>query len=127
MFVALVQTNHTVEYAPVTIRIHIFTSTWLLDRLYVGGETESHLFYGYCPNRYCFHKEEIYHFHHLTNRASREALDRLVCKDTRTGVLCGKCRDGFSALYHSNSVLCSNSSDCRFGWLLYFISYYLLH
>lgn len=35
---------------------------------YVGGETESHLFYGYCPNRYCFHK---YCFHYLTNRASR--------------------------------------------------------
>ena len=89
---------------------------------YIGGETEKHLFYAYCPNRYCFLKEERKRFHRLTDHASKVELDKRVCEDTRTGVLCGSCRDGYSALYHSSSALCSNTSDCRFGWLLYLMS-----
>ena len=89
---------------------------------YVGNETEDNLLCGYCPDRYCFHKRERYRTHFLPNHASSVKLDRCVCEDTRTGVLCGKCRDGYSALYHSSSMICSKTSNCRVGWIKYLVS-----
>lgn len=89
---------------------------------YVENETEEGLLCGYCPDRYCFKKDEQTRLHRLIGHASREELDQRVCNDTRTGVLCGQCRDGYSVLYHSSSSLCHNSSNCEFGWLLYFAS-----
>ena len=89
---------------------------------YVGNTTEENLYSGYCPDRYCFRKQETYRLHLLPNHASTVELDRLVCKDTRTGVLCGKCRDGYSALYHSSTIICSKHSNCSIGWILYLVS-----
>ena len=90
---------------------------------YVDSETEEHLFFGYCPNRYCFQTEERKRSHILPAHASREMLDMCVCGDTRTGVLCGMCRNGYSALYHSSRpILCYKSQKCKFGWLLYIVS-----
>ena len=89
---------------------------------YVGNETENDLLFGYCPDRFCFREEEYNRTHWLTVHASREKLDMRVCNDTRTGVLCGKCREGYSALYHSSSSECSKDCNCKFGWLLYIAS-----
>jgi hypothetical protein len=89
---------------------------------YVGNATEDNLLCGYCPDRYCFRKHARYRTHFLPNHASREKLEQSVCEDTRTGILCGKCRDGYSALYHSSSIICSKTSNCEVGWILYLVS-----
>ena len=88
---------------------------------YVDNETEDHLFSGYCPDRYCFRKQETNRIHFLPNHTSRVELDKLVCKN-RTGVLCSNCRDGYSVLYHSSSLICSKTSNCNVGWILYLVS-----
>ena len=89
---------------------------------YVGNAAEEDLLCGYCPDRYCFRKQERYRIHFLPNRASVEDLDRLVCENQRTGVLCGQCRNGHSVLYHSSSLICYKSSKCNVGWILYLVS-----
>ena len=87
---------------------------------YVTNETEDGLLSGYCPNGFCFQKQERECLHRLIGHASKEKLDKRVCNDSRTGVLCGECRHGYSVLYHSTSSLCYKSSSCKFGWFLYF-------
>ena len=91
---------------------------------YVDGETENHLYYGYCPSRYCFQREERHRQHLLIEYASQKDLDWRVCGESRTGILCGKCRDGYSAFYHGDSAFCYKDSDskCELGWLFYFVS-----
>ena len=89
---------------------------------YVANPTEEHLYYGYCPDRYCFRKQEINRVHHLPGRASIVELDEHVCEESRTGTLCGQCREGYSVLYHSSTLICSKSSNCSVGWILYLVS-----
>ena len=89
---------------------------------YVDDEaTEDNLIYGYCPSRRCFNHSEHHRTHHLTKRASKNDLDRLVCGSEATGILCSSCREGYSINYHSGDYTCSNKS-CKLGWLYYFIS-----
>ena len=88
---------------------------------YVDGETENNLLYSYCPSRRCFYRQQQYHSHRLTRYASQKKLDRLVCGNETTGILCGSCRKGYSVTYHSIYGFCSEKS-CKFGWLLYIIS-----
>ena len=88
---------------------------------YVDGETEDHLTYSYCQNKRCFQHLKYQHLHKLTNIASKDLLDRLVCGNETTGVLCGTCRKGYHATYHNSGEFCSNKS-CRFGWLFYITS-----
>ena len=89
---------------------------------YVGHATEENLLCGYCPDRFCFRKIERNRVHFLPDHASIVELDKLVCENSRTGVLCGKCRDGYSVLYHSSTLICSNTSNCKIGWILYLVS-----
>ena len=88
---------------------------------YIDGNSEDDLMYSYCPSRTCFLYVQRHRSHLLTATASRDELDRLVCGNKSTGILCGTCRDGFSMNYHSRDGVCSNES-CRFGWLLYVVS-----
>ena len=88
---------------------------------YVDGETEDNLLYSYCPSRRCFYHVQHDRSHSLTKIASQVELDRLVCGSETTGILCGTCRKGYSATYHSTDGSCSNKS-CKYGWLLYVAS-----
>lgn len=90
---------------------------------YVGGETEDDLMYSYCRGRRCFHNNStLQSSHQLTTNASKDELDRLVCGDKATGILCGSCRERYSASYHSSdSGLCTKRS-CNLGWLFYLVS-----
>ena len=51
-------------------------------------------------------------------------LNKVVCGDTRTGIVCGKCKDGYTVHYHSLSFLCKPSEPigCKLGWLFYILS-----
>ena len=73
-----------------------------------------------CPRNFCAIKglDSIL----LPNTSSVEELDRVICGDKRTGVLCGKCRDGHSAFYHSQDLSCFPNARCNIGWLFYLLS-----
>ena len=51
-------------------------------------------------------------------------LDELVCGKTRTGVVCGKCRDNNTVHFHSPAFMCKPSEPvgCKLGWFFYVIS-----
>ena len=51
-------------------------------------------------------------------------LNKAVCGDTRTGVLCGKCEDSYTVHFHSPGFLCKPAEPlgCRLGWLFYILS-----
>ena len=55
---------------------------------------------------------------------NRSKLDRSVCGDTRTGIVCGKCRDGYTVHFHSPGFLCKPAEPlgCKLGWLFYILS-----
>ena len=88
---------------------------------YVDGKSEDDLKYSYCPSRTCFLYAQHHRSHLLTETASIDELDRVVCGNQSTGILCSTCRDGYSVSYHARDGLCFRGS-CRYGWLLYVVS-----
>ena len=55
---------------------------------------------------------------------NRSKLDEAVCGDTRTGIVCGKCRDGYTVHFHSPDFMCKPAEPvgCKLGWLFYILS-----
>ena len=51
-------------------------------------------------------------------------LDESICGVTRTGTVCGKCRDGYTVHFHSPGFLCKPAEPvgCKLGWLFYILS-----
>ena len=62
-------------------------------------------------------------FEVILPRSSSE-LDETVCGRTRTGIVCGMCRDSYTVHFHSPGFLCKAAEPfgCRLGWLFYFLS-----
>ena len=89
---------------------------------YDSNETEYGLLTAYCPTGFCFHERGYELYYLLPPNASREALDKLVCGTYRTGILCGKCRNGSSVHYHTENFNCGKNEFCKVGWLFYIIS-----
>ena len=88
---------------------------------YNGSEKASNFMYGHCPDNYCYVGKENERYHTLPS--NNKDVDEFVCGGSkRTGILCGKCLDGFSALYHSNSLSCGSNKTCKYGWFLYILS-----
>ena len=51
-------------------------------------------------------------------------LNKAVCGDMRTGIICGECKDGYAVHFHSLRFLCKPAEpvECKLGWLSYIIS-----
>ena len=84
------------------------------------AESDTSLYFGTCPNGYCVNerRDQI----PLPHNRSAEELDLLICGETRTGILCGKCRDGFGPgvnLFLAPCVDCKNDPLSQYGWLLW--------
>ena len=94
---------------------------------YIGNESEYTLYTGICDSSFCNYDYQvsIRGQHILPNTtSSKEELEKVVCGDSRRGVLCGKCADNFTMLYHSRGFLCYKKElvKCHYGPLLYVIS-----
>ena len=81
-------------------------------------ETEDSLLSGYCPRGFCTPGKK----HLLPEKADREELDRLICSESRTGILCGQCKQNFSVHFHSLEFNCKLNNYCNLGWLFYILS-----
>ena len=86
------------------------------------NESESTLLTGYCPFRFCFPEEKTSSHYSLSDTASSEILDQLVCGPRRTGILCSKCRSNYSVYFHSGRYDCKSNNLCKIGWLFYILS-----
>lgn len=49
-------------------------------------------------------------------------ISSYVCSEHRSGILCGACKDGYSAHYHSKLFSCKSNDSCCWGWLWYILS-----
>lgn len=103
---------------------HLEFTTSLLHGYWAGyldkqGKTECFR-YGLCPNTYCFHENETERHHQLLH--GKEELEKQVCGSSRSGVLCGKCKDNYCAHFHSNNFECGTCASCKYGWALYILS-----
>ena len=87
---------------------------------YVPREDSSeHLLMGYFPPIYSLHRNAKFHDNiTLSADSTNTSLDETICGDEhRTGVLCGKCVDGFAVAVnsiHYECVLCNGTSTRDF-------------
>ncbi|XP_065888956.1 uncharacterized protein [Dysidea avara] len=76
-----------------------------------------------CPYRYCY-KHHINKVQLLPRVANKVTLDEFVCGNrSRTGLLCGKCIDGYSVALNSPEYRCGKCENSFFGILYFFLSY----
>ena len=54
--------------------------------------------------------------------ANSEDLSDFMCGNATEGILCGTCKEGYSAYYHSNGIICGENNLCRYGILFYILS-----
>ena len=85
---------------------------------YPGGEKNSdHLYTAFFPSPF-----ENYTTLQVLPKSS-DYLSDFVCGNTREGVLCGACKMGYSALYHSKEMVCRrNTMSCNFGVIIFLLS-----
>ena len=78
---------------------------------------------GICPLSFCAYNNTIYNREiRLPKNTSPSHLDEYICGPTRTGILCGSCKPGYSVFYHSPGYSCHRSRYCDWGWLFYILS-----
>ncbi len=72
---------------------------------------------------FCDHSKQISEFGVVLPQ-NFSGLNKAVCGDTRTGIICGRCRDGYTVHFHSPGFLCKPAEPlgCRLGWLFYILS-----
>ena len=93
---------------------HIVQGMWTG---YTNTESDESLQVAYCPPNFCSQNSSA-----LPGSGNKILLDEFICRNGRTGVLCGKCRKYYSVYYHSPSYNCIDSKLCSFGWLFYILS-----
>jgi hypothetical protein len=53
---------------------------------------------------------------------TRENLTNFFYGDKRQGLVCGECRDGCSAYFHSRDMFCGENKYCGIGMLFFLLS-----
>lgn len=113
-------------YEGIQCNIDVFEAK-LLYIYWVGYITHpalpEHLFTSFCPQHYCINSLSVIQpLRTLPSRPSVEELDTFVCGTTRTGLLCGECRQNHSIFFHSPYYKCKLNHLCSIGWLFYLLS-----
>ena len=82
---------------------------------------------GPCPYQYCYQDHDVTGNELLPETANKTVLDRFVCGgSSRTGMLCGRCIDGYSVTLNSPTFTCNKCGDeYKLGVLYLLLSYIL--
>lgn len=77
-----------------------------------------------CPVGYCEYKEEGLIRGEVRLPSKPKDLEEAVCGTKRRGILCGACKEGYTAYYHSPDMSCNKEEpfSCKLGWLFYILS-----
>ena len=102
--------------------------TYLTPGLWAGLIGNKEMVTSICPRSFCDYKQlykydQMMPFRIVLPQKSSD-LDKTICGKTRTGILCGRCRPGYSVHFHSPRYLCkpTDTSLCKLGWLFYILS-----
>ena len=75
----------------------------------------------HCPLGFCIYTDIKQNLHLLPD--SIHDLDNFICGSARSGVICGKCNENYSAFYHSYRYSCGLNADlCKYGIVFYILS-----
>ena len=90
----------------------------------MSGRTDLELVTGICPTGFCDYNGSHVSILGIKLPQNASLLDEAICGTSRTGVLCGECRDGYTTHFHSPNFLCkpANLALCKVGWLFYILS-----
>ena len=79
---------------------------------------------GICPPGFCDYNGSEVSISGLRLPQNASMLDNAICGKSRTGILCGECREGYTTHFHSPTFLCklADPTLCKVGWLFYIIS-----
>ena len=69
---------------------------------------------------YRFRLTNYYNLSKMPNES--ENLASFFCGGNRQGLVCGQCREGYSAYFHSRDVICGENKHCGIGMLFYLLS-----
>jgi len=74
-----------------------------------------------CPVGYCNYNKGHINGKEIRLPSNPDDLDRVICGESRQGILCGTCREGYTAYYHSPQLGCDKEEpvSCKLGWLFY--------
>ncbi len=107
-----------------TLHSYLISGFWTGVIGDVKTPNETQLVSGSCPPGYC-----DYNISELTTTSIRlpqniSLLDEAICGRTRTGVLCGDCRKGYTSHFHSPNFFCKpvEPTLCKVGWIFYILS-----
>ena len=102
--------------------------TYLTPGLWTGIVNHNEMVTSICPQSFCdYNQSDRYDQLNKLGIAlptKGSELDEKMCGKTRTGVLCGTCRQGYSVHFHSPKYQCKQTYPhlCKLGWLFYIIS-----
>ena len=79
---------------------------------------------GFCPTGFCDYNGSKVSALGIKLPQNASLLDEAICGKSRTGVLCGQCRQGYTTHFHSPNFLCKpvDPALCKVGWLFYILS-----
>ena len=88
----------------------------------ISGRTE--LATSVCPTGFCDYNGSTVSMLGIKLPQNTSLLDEVICGKSRTGVLCGECREGYTTHFHSPNFLCKPADPtlCKVGWLFYILS-----
>ena len=77
-----------------------------------------------CPLGFCDYNKSNVSISGIRLPQKASLLDELICGKSRTGILCGECRKGYTTHFHSPNFLCKSADPtlCKVGWLFYILS-----
>ena len=102
---------------------HLLPGYWVG---YLPEESSTNLVTCTCP--FCNYSVSTSEYYNIVLPRNKSELNRAVCGDTRTGKVCGKCRENYTVHFHSPGYHCKliTLSDpvngCKLGWLFYILS-----
>ena len=91
----------------------------------IGDPNMTELVSGSCPPGYCdYNGSDITTMSSIKLPQNAASLDEAICGRSRTGVLCGDCRVGYTSHFHSPNFLCKPVEPilCKVGWIFYILS-----
>ena len=79
---------------------------------------------GYCPKGFCVNDTKLTANSVLLPNSSLnwQDLSKYVCRENRTGILCGLCTENHSVYYHTNDYDCGPNKKCNVGLLFFVLS-----
>ena len=77
-----------------------------------------------CPVGFCQYRNSDVSIREVRLPNRTEELEKAICGDSRKGILCGTCNEGYTAYYHSPQLRCYKEKplSCKLGWLFYILS-----